>query len=32
MKKSTLSQFDVKRCYEIYNKSKPWDNPYFHMI
>ena len=24
VKKSTLSQFDDKLCYENYNKSKPW--------
>ena len=24
-KKSTLSQFDDKRCYEISIKSKPWE-------
>ena len=25
VKKPTLSQFDDKRCYEKFNKNKPWD-------
>ena len=25
IKKFTLTQFDDKRCYKNYNKSKPWD-------